>query len=61
MHKPEPKMSCCIKDYCGLPFDQSIPETRDPKTLVFLWQWYCPKHRVDGKERIIIVAQESNG
>jgi hypothetical protein len=37
--------SCCIKDYCGMPFDSAIPEQRDVHTLRPFWQLYCPKHR----------------
>lgn len=40
------RMKCyCVMDYCGAPFDPSIPETRDLDTLKPFWYRYCPEHR----------------
>jgi len=38
--------SCCIRDYCGKPFDPSEPETRDRSLLRAFWYRYCPEHRI---------------
>lgn len=38
--------SCCIKDYCGAPFDSTaqepVPEGMEPRPF---GQYYCPAHR----------------
>jgi len=46
--------SCCIRDYCGKPFDPTIPETRDTSTLRAFWRRYCPEHRLAPEGQTII-------
>jgi hypothetical protein len=38
-------LACCIRDGCGMRFDTTEPELRDPLHLRSFWQRYCPKHR----------------
>jgi hypothetical protein len=49
--------SCCIADYCGMPYDISAPETRDTATLRIFWRQYCPKHRMPRTANILITEQ----
>lgn len=56
---PKPAQStCCIQDYCGMPFDPTIPETRDPLELKAFWQRYCPKHRVNPNGRRVAIVNQ---
>lgn len=45
-HYPAEVRSCCIRDYCGMPYNMAAPELRDVSTLRPFWERYCPKHRV---------------
>lgn len=50
-------MSCCIGNYCGMPYDMAEPELRDQSTLKAFWRLYCPEHRVPTEPNVIIVGQ----
>jgi hypothetical protein len=42
------------RDYCGKPFDRTVPETRDSGLLRAFWYKYCPEHRLAPAGQIII-------
>lgn len=50
------KMSCCIRDGCGMPYSLTEPETRDVSTLRAFWKRYCPKHRIRPETQMLVTG-----
>lgn len=55
------KQSCCIANYCGMPFDPAQPEMRTAEQLRAFWWLYCPKHRAAPAGQVIVVGRDNHG